>query len=445
METDVAEAVKGKRILVFEELLQSTGFPDLGVVDELRKGAELVGVVPETNMLPGKFVPAPGDTEIDKVIWRTLEEVDMGWLTGPMDADDVPAHHPVSKRFGLLQKCGKVRLIDEYTESEVNTCVTTMESPILHTVAVASAAISFWFGACSESGRDPKLQVRTFGLASAYRQVALSNGGQLFACIRVFNPEKKRLQFFRNKVLPFGAVRSVHAFLRLARAIWWIGVAGCRLMWTSFYDDFISFSQPRLFQSTEITISALFKLLGWIFAEEGEKCVPFSEVCDALGVSFNLTLSGKGLASVCNTQARVEELCCDLQRILEEGSLGSKPAQRLRGRMQFAEAQLFGRTGRRCLHGNKSKLLPKDKFFLSLFVQMLRLLQQNLLREICATNDKSILIFTDACYERNDDTWPWHWGSLVRRLWLSILLGACGLAWPCCFGRETEKIDYIWN
>ena len=188
METDVAEAVKGKRILVFEELLQSTGFPDLDIVDELRKGAELVGVVPETNMFPSKFVPAPGDTDIDKVVWKTLEEVNMGRLTGPIDADDVPAHHPVSKRFGLLQKRGKVRLIDDYTESEVNTCLTTMESPILHTVDVASAAISFWFGACSESGRGPKLRVRTFNLASAYRQVALSNGGQLFACIRVFNP-----------------------------------------------------------------------------------------------------------------------------------------------------------------------------------------------------------------------------------------------------------------
>ena len=88
--------------------------------------------------------------------------------------------------------------------------------------------------------------------------------------------------------------------------------------------------------------------------------------------------------------------------------------------MQFAETQLFGRTGRRCLHvltacaeGNKSKLLPKDKFCLSLFVQMLQLLQPNLPREICATNDKSILIFTDACYERNDDTWPCGIGGVL--------------------------------
>jgi hypothetical protein len=179
-------------------------------------------------------------------------------------------------------------------------------------------------------------------------------------------------------------------------------------MWTFFYDDLFRLAAPRLFQSTEMTISALFKLLGWIFAEEGEKCVPFSEVCDALGVSFNLTLSDKGLASVCNTQARVEELCCDLQRILEEGSLGSKQAQRLRGRMQFAEAQRFGRAGRRCLRvlgesaeGRKLKLQPKDCFFINLFM---KLLQNNVPREVCPLSDSNIVIFTDACYERDDLT-----------------------------------------
>ena len=41
------------------------------------------------------------------------------------------------------------------------------------------------------------------------------------------------------------------------------------------------------------------------------------------------------------------------------------------------------------------------------------MLQQNLPREICATNDKSILIFTDACYERNDDTWPCGIGGVL--------------------------------
>ena len=60
METNVAEAVKGKRILVFEEFLQSTEFPDLGVVDKLRKGAELVGVVPELTCFQVSLCPRQG-------------------------------------------------------------------------------------------------------------------------------------------------------------------------------------------------------------------------------------------------------------------------------------------------------------------------------------------------------------------------------------------------
>ena len=79
-------------------------------------------------------------------------------------------------------------------------------------------------------------------------------------------------------VLPFGAIKSVHAFLRLARAIWWLGVVACNLLWSSFFDDYIVLSPPSLVRSSELTAAALFRLLGWAFAEEGRKCVPFLEV-----------------------------------------------------------------------------------------------------------------------------------------------------------------------
>lgn len=168
------------------------------------------------------------------------------------------------------------------------------------------------------------------------------------------------MKFFRCLVLPFGAVRSVH---RLARAIWWIGVTGCKLLWTSFYNDFISYSKPALAACTESTVVTLFKLLGWVFAEDGDKCVPFADACDALGVFFNLGSSNLGCALAQNTEVRVAELCADLQAVLKEGHLGAKQAQRLRGRMQFGEAQMFGRTGRKCLRvlsefaeGHKYKL-----------------------------------------------------------------------------------------
>ena len=171
-------------------------------------------------------------------------------------------------------------------------------------------------------------------MRSAYRQVALSSKGRRSACIRVFDLHSKCMRYFRSRVLLFGAVRSAHAFLRLSRAIWWIGVAGCGLLWTSFYDDFISFSRPALARCTENTIVSLFKMLGWSFAEEGDKCLPFDKVCDALGVSFDLRGSCDGLAAERNTDTRVQELCNHLQEIVDAGTLGAKQAQRLRGRIK---------------------------------------------------------------------------------------------------------------
>ena len=107
--------------------------------------------------------------------------------------------------------------------------------------------------------------------------------------------------------------------------------------------------------------------------------MPFSPRCEALGVSFDLGASFEGRASICNTAGRVEELCADLESVLQEGTLNCKQAQRLRGRMQFADAQLFGRTGKRCLktlgdfsEGRRVKLQHKDRLFLRLFSSLLK-------------------------------------------------------------------------
>jgi hypothetical protein len=159
-------------------------------------------------------------------------------------------------------------------------------------------------------------------------------------------------------------------------------------------------SRPKLAGNTDATVSTLFKLLGWAFAESVDKCVPFSSSCEALGVSFDLSASSKGYASICNTAGRVDELCADLDNVLREGTLSSKQAQRLRGRMQFADAQLFGRTGKRCLkslsdfsEGRRVRLQPKDCLFLRLFSSLLK---QNVPREVRALDSYSTVFFTDA-------------------------------------------------
>ena len=429
MDPVVSHAVERKKLALFAEMLEFYKYPDKGVVDELVNGASLVGEVAVTDMLPVKFSPAlltedslrkqsalrrpqverdcksSGDADVDLEVWQqTLDECEKGWLAGPFSASEVPLDAPVSKRFGLKQR-HKVRLIDDFTEASVNQTVTVHGSSTLHTVDIAAASLAYWFQCKGNSKAATSLQVRTFDLSSAYRQIALCAEGRKYAYIRVFNPSTKQWSYFQALVLPFGAVKGVHSFLRLARAIWWLGSVACLLMWTSFYDDYIVFSPPELVRNSEMTAASLFELLGWNFAKEGRKCVPFGTSCEALGVIFDLASTSKGLAHISNTASRVEEIVTEISRVTSEGGITLTAAQKLRGRMQFAEAQLYGRTGKRCLRALRDACCKKKTTFqnheihsLKLFSKMLELGRP---RVISWDNRNSLVIFTDACYERD--------------------------------------------
>ena len=62
----------------------------------------------------------------DSEVWRqTLEERDRGWLRGPLSLCEVPGEAPISRRFGLRQE-HKIRLIDDFSESSVNSTVASL-------------------------------------------------------------------------------------------------------------------------------------------------------------------------------------------------------------------------------------------------------------------------------------------------------------------------------
>ena len=441
MDPEVREAVADKRILLFERMLEESEFPDKNASQELKCGADLVGDVPLTGVLPGKFVPATmtkealevqskllkekgefimkssGDPDIDVQVWeQTMQEVQDKWLMGPFEFPEVPLEAPITRRFGLVQK-DKVRLIDDYSDSGVNGTVSAFESPVLHTVDTASAMICTWLTTAAMQQKDTSLVARTFDLKSAYRQIGLSAAGKKCAYIAVFCPRLQRAQFFRSMVLPFGAVRSVHSFLRIARAIWWVGAKLFKLAWTSFYDDYILLSPPASAHSAQCAAQALLRLLGWVFAEDGRKALPFDTSCKALGVLFTFDDSGSGKCEVRNTPERIRELCESLRSLIEKGKVSGPEARRLHGRMVFADAQIFGRTGKRCLkvlsscsENFSTVLSDDDKLFLELFCKMLvggapRLLTSQALEQV--------LLFTDACYERESRSWRSGLGGVM--------------------------------
>ena len=433
MDPAVARAVQCKRILLFEEMLKELGYKDCGVVAELREGAGLIGEVPITDMLPYKFAPAllseetlgmtaklvrpkfnqrgtgSGDPEIDDTVWKqTLQELEDGWLKGPIPLTDIPDTCPISKRFGIRQG-NKIRMIDNFAESSINDAVTVHESPVLHTVDIAAAMVGVYFKACKQSGKATSLVTRTYDLSSAYKQVAIHPDSRRYGLLYVYNPTAEDWEYFETQVLPFGAVRSVHCFLRLARAVWFVGTVGLRIPWTSFFDDFVVVSCPGLARSTELAIESLFRLLGWKFAESGKKYVPFSLVGEALGVKFDLSESECGICKVANTEKRIDELRTALLEVVGAGKIAKVAAQKLRGRMQFAEGQMFGRTGKRCIKvlsdhtiGRRESLTQRSKAFLEQFVDLLTSAGPRVIR---VDIGQPMLVFTDACYEAGALTW----------------------------------------
>ena len=94
------------------------------------------------------------------------------------------------------------------------------------------------------------------------------------------------------RALPFGSVRSVHAFLRVAHSLWAIATSEFLAPWTSYF-DFVTFSDSNEQVSVDGSVRFMLKSLGWRFAESGDKAPPFRGCVSALGV-LDVSSMGEG-------------------------------------------------------------------------------------------------------------------------------------------------------
>ena len=138
---------------------------------------------------------------------------------------------------------------------------------------------------------------------AAYKQVPLSDEAyDMDAYLMVFNPASQQLEVFQQRVLPFGSVASVTAFLQCSSALWAIGARLLSFIWTAYFDDFLSLEVAEACRHTALCIAAFFSLLGWRVSHE--KLLLYETICKVLGVQFDLRQSGDGLAWFGNTPAR---------------------------------------------------------------------------------------------------------------------------------------------
>lgn len=144
MPIHLSNILRPKRILLWEHILMSLKYLDMGVVDEVKRGAALTGEVLPSGIFEKKFkasdmtveqlrndcvdqkralfysTRSSGDDHVDEEVYsKTLEECEKGWASGPIQLDDVPPDALVSRRFGI-QQGEKVRLIDDLSASGAN-------------------------------------------------------------------------------------------------------------------------------------------------------------------------------------------------------------------------------------------------------------------------------------------------------------------------------------
>ena len=367
----IADVLKDKRLKLFDRLIKDSGHEDHTLVDDLTKGFDLTGALPRSGVFSQKFRPASmtcddlrkiseisksviieslqssGDPELDQDLFEaTMKEVTKGFLEGPVCRSSLPPGSTLTKRFPVKQK-NKVRPIYDYKASLVNFAVTQNEGVTIRTIDHIAAMTSCWMKNGNLNHRDP-LVAKCWDLSDAYKQVPLSdNALELDSYLAVYDPSSKGAKIFKQRVLPFGSIASATAFLRVSLAIWKIGSSLLKLMWSAYFDDFLCLARESEAKHVDFCVNSIFSLLGWKVSTH--KLLPFASICKVLGVQLDLRQSGDSLCLISNTAERVEELAQDIANILSVGALPRVEGERLRGRLQFASAQVFGRKLKRLL------------------------------------------------------------------------------------------------
>jgi hypothetical protein len=165
------------------------------------------------------------------------------------------------------------------------------------------------------SGAEPlQLRGKCLDLESAYKQLARAEADAACSVIAVWNPSDSRWAYFLAVALPFGALASVYALNRAARALRDAAASLLEVAVVNYFDDYPVLETERLAASTQASLLEFFESLGWEVALEDKKNKPFSAVFQALGVELDLSRCPEGVCLVQNRPDRVEDLLTTVRK-----------------------------------------------------------------------------------------------------------------------------------
>ena len=391
---NVEKVMAEKKILLFIEMLKYIDYDDMKVVHLLTCGVKLVknlaatGIWEKTDINLAKCdvkavwanarhaqrtVLSPSrqkDDDLQAEVWKaTMEEAEDELIIGPLTPDQVakevgPLWVP-ARRFGIRQG-DKVRPIDNFSEFLVNNAFGAEEKISLHGLDHVVAWSRAFLGSYKDNGeislldnsgtrwngwfheswdKDSwcDLSGRVADLKSAYKQVAVHPAHAALSVIAVTDPVSGNVKLFRALALMFGETAAVYAFLRISRALSTLASKLLDLVIVEFFDDFTQIEPTSTAESAQVAIEDLFDLLGWKISMKEKKRLPFDKIFTSLGVEVDLSKSVRGEITVQNKPGRVESIAAAISKIVKSDYMGFKDALSIRGRISYAEGQLFGR------------------------------------------------------------------------------------------------------
>ena len=351
------------------------------------------------------------------------KEVESGFLSGPFfSAEAVTeelgrADWLANPRFILYQGAqGKPRVIDDAKSSGLNDAYTSGEQLRLQDIDYVSLM-------CLQAGRmsskpvvsvtlssgrvltgkravpKPSWKGRTLDLRKAYKQMAVSSDDRRLMVLTHLGPSGR--VFYISDALLFGARGSVYSFLRTSRALSFLMNVCLTVPGSVFFDDFPSLteasSSSSAFEGPHALPHALLTALGWLYADDPQKCQPFSSCFNVLGCRLDLKDLVSGSLVMSNREGRVDGIRSMVQKLRSDGNQRNLIPV-IQGHLNFASSFIMGRMLQPLARSLSWKMSPDEHA--DLCSAILDTLGKCKPRTVSWRSPaQPILLFTDASYE----------------------------------------------
>ena len=348
-------------------LVKRFDYPDSQIINDLRTGMPIAGVIPECKTLEPRAKPAKlttqewiermpernkkaigraerfRHTEIGKGCWlKSLREVDAGWISPPQELNaETSASLNLTPRFAIFGQHGngpmKVRIIDDMKASDVDDVTSTKDTAVPDSLGVFLAAASYY--RLIRPGCD--LLAASSDFCHAYKTLGIPEDNGLFSTV-LLGPPAGPLMVSRLRTQPFGSTRAPANWGRVARLLQWALLTRFGVYLPIYVDDCFLIEPAETAEIAYLRANIFNALCGFRLGK-------FNRPQPSLLLLGAQVTICPDFVSAALPLKRRGDLVEEVQRVLAADALTPGQAAKLRGRLGFAQSLMFGKYGRALL------------------------------------------------------------------------------------------------